>query len=511
MKSGIPLGVQVQHVLFHSVFTTARTCVLIAVVAAGGCKPANQESAMNNRPPTSTALASKPDGAADSVMSSEELAERAIRRRGVETMIWGMPAVNFQRMYEAMVQQKGDFNQVVYWSKLPDWKNQTLTPNPDVIYLMPFYDTRNGPMVLEIPPSDGGSITGSLDDGWQTAIEDVGPAGLDKGKGGRYLILPPHFKGSVPAGYFPMQSSTFSGYALLRSNIGSGSEDDIVKAAAYGRRVQLYPLAQAGDPPPTRFVDALGTEFDSTIQYDHRFFEVLQRFVEREPWLERDRAMIDALKSLGIEKGKPYAPSAENQHLLDEAAAEAKAWLEARYTAAFQPYNEGTQWALPASASFLEAISSNYSNPNNYPIDDRGLTYSFAFFSAKHLGDGQFYLMSIADKEGLPLQGAGTYRLRVPANAPVKLYWSATVYDRHSHALVRGQKWSSRASTTQGLKTNADGSIDIDFGPMAVEGAESNWIPTGGEGQFEVLFRFYGPEKALFDKTWQLPDIEKLP
>ena len=79
---------------------------------------------------------------------------------------------------------------------MPDWKNQTLTPNPDVIYLKPFFDTKAvGPMVLEIPPAAGGSITGSIEDGWQAALEDVGPAGLDKGKGGKYLILPPGYKG----------------------------------------------------------------------------------------------------------------------------------------------------------------------------------------------------------------------------------------------------------------------------------------------------------------------------
>jgi hypothetical protein len=113
--------------------------------------------------------------------SSEDLARRAIERRGVEAVIWGMPAVNFELMYQAMVQSKGNWNQVVIWSRLPDWKNQTLTPNPDTVYLMPFINTKNvGPVVLEIPPADGGSITGSIDDGWQAALEDVGPAGVDK-------------------------------------------------------------------------------------------------------------------------------------------------------------------------------------------------------------------------------------------------------------------------------------------------------------------------------------------
>jgi hypothetical protein len=105
--------------------------------------------------------------------------------------------------------------------------------------------------------------------------------------------------------------------------------------------------------------------------------------------------------------------------------------------------------------------------------------------------------------------GGNSYHLTVPANAPVNQYWSATVYDRATHALIRDMKWSNRSSQTPGILKNADGSVDIFFGPKAPEGKASNWIPTRPGGQFEVPFRFYGPEKPLFDKSWQLPDIEK--
>ena len=127
--------------------------------------------------------------------TSAELAERTLHRRAIEAVIWGMPAVNAELMFQAMKDAKADFNQVVYWSRPLSWKNQTLTPNPDTIYVFPFFNTKDvGPMVLEIPTAEeGASITGSIDDAWQTALEDVGPAGVDKGKGGKYLILPPGF------------------------------------------------------------------------------------------------------------------------------------------------------------------------------------------------------------------------------------------------------------------------------------------------------------------------------
>jgi hypothetical protein len=98
----------------------------------------------------------------------------------------------------------------------------------------------------------------------------------------------------------------------------------------------------------------------------------------------------------------------------------------------------------------------------------------------------------------------------VPANAPVRQYWSATIYDRETHALVREMPRAGRSSQSQGLQANADGSVDIWFGPKAPAGKENNWVPTSATRPFEVLFRFYGPDKPVFDKSWALPDIEKV-
>lgn len=97
-----------------------------------------------------------------------------------------------------------------------------------------------------------------------------------------------------------------------------------------------------------------------------------------------------------------------------------------------------------------------------------------------------------------------------PAHAPVTQYWSVTVYNRETHTLIRQAKWTSRSSQTPDLQVNADGSADIYFGPTPPAGKETNWIPTDPNGRFEVLARFYGPQKPLYDKTWRLGDIEKL-
>jgi hypothetical protein len=157
----------------------------------------------------------------------------------------------------------------------------------------------------------------------------------------------------------------------------------------------------------------------------------------------------------------------------------------------------------------IGGLQTQFADPDSYPVDGRGVTYAMAFFSTKHSGVGQFYLMTIKDKDGQNFAGASTYRLTVPANVPVNQYWSATVYDRVTHTLIRDMARPGRSSQSPGLQMNADGSVDIYFAPQAPAGQESNWVPTKPDGQFEVLFRFYGPTQALFDKTWMLPDIER--
>jgi len=449
--------------------------------------------------------------ASPSPFEADALTRRMIERRAVEAIIWGMPAVNYDLMYQAMVREaKGAFNQVAYWSRLPDWKIQTLTPNPDAIYFTPFTSTAEvGAIVLEIPPADDGSITGTVMDAWQCALEDVGPAGMDKGQGGKYVILPPGNNDDVPAGYIALPSDTYAGYALLRSIPKSGNGRDVAKAVAYGKRIRLYPLSQAANPPATTFVDVVDLVYDATITYDVRFFESLDRIVQTEPWLARDKVMIDPLKSIGIEKGKRFNPDPTVREILDRAAREAHAWLVARYEASFSsPYYEGGHWSLPGSHELLDGQATFFANPDLYPTDARGVTFSYAYFTPKHRGAGSSYLLAIADADGRLLEGGATYRLKVPANAPVSQYWSATVYDRATHAPIRNSRWPSRSSQTPGLRNNADGSVDIYFGPDAPNGSESNWIPTKAESGFEVLFRFYGPGKPLFDKTWRLPDIE---
>ena len=268
----------------------------------------------------------------------------------------------------------------------------------------------------------------------------------------------------------------------MRSSLASHAEADVAAAVAYGKRLKLYPLRQAAHPPPTRFTDVADAVFDATIPYDLRFFQTLDRVVQREAWLQRDRVMIDQLRTLGIEKGKPFQPDARMQALLNAGAAEAHVWLEQQYSPGFPPFYPGSHWGPPAVPVLVEAAQTGYASPDSYPVDQRGLTYVIGFTGIKRLGTAQFYLMANRDRSGAELDGARTYRLRVPADVPVRRYWSVTVYDRATHALIRNLAYSSRAS--QNATKNADGTVDVFFGPKAPAGKEANWVPTSPAGGF---------------------------
>ena len=128
----------------------------------------------------------------------------------------------------------------------------------------------------------------------------------------------------------------------------------------------------------------------------------------------------------------------------------------------------------------------------------------------KHVGTGSQYLWTPRDASGAFLDGGKRYRLHIPPNIPVKNFWSVVAYDADSRSILRSGQPFPSVSTYTGPAANADGSIDIDFGPEAPTGAghnPKNWIQTTpGKGWF-MLFRFYGPLEPFFDKTWKPDDI----
>ncbi|GAA3090685.1 DUF1254 domain-containing protein [Rhizobium viscosum] len=442
--------------------------------------------------------------------AAQQVFDNEIERKAVQAVVWGIPAVNYDLMRQEMLTKtSGKVGQVIYWGRPLDWKNQTLTPNPDALYFMAFFTTRDGPVVLDLPAAESGaSFNGNIVNAWQLPLEDAGLLGIDKGKGGKFVILPPDYKDKLPDGFIPLQSEIYGGYMLFRSNLKSHSDTDVQASIDYGKKLKIYPLSVAGNPPETIFADVKNILFDSTIKWDESFFDNLNRVIQEEPWIVRDRVMIDQLKSIGIEKDKPFKPDRHVQSLLTKGVKEAQALLEAKYDAGLPPFfTEKSRWTFPAYPDLIKASQSNFDEPDAYPVDHRGVAYSYAYIGIKRLGAGQFYSISIRDKDGNNFDGGKTYRLNVPPNVPVEQYWSVTAYDRQTHALIKNVSRASRSSQISELVKNEDGSIDLYFGPSAPRGKEANWVPTDPKRKFELMFRAYGPTKDFFDKKWVLPDV----
>ncbi|OIV39961.1 DUF1214 domain-containing protein [Flavobacterium johnsoniae] len=442
-----------------------------------------------------------------------EISEKIIYSRALQSVVWGIPAVNYDRIYQAFLSVGGSNNQIAYSTKPGNWKNQLLTPNADAVFALVFFDTMiSGPLVLEIPQAAEFTILGTIMTCWQLPLEDVGTDGADQGNGSHYLILPPNYKDTVPTGYTVLSSPNSQGYALLRCMPKSDKDIDLARAIIYMEQIKLYPLANLEVGNSTSYIDITDKNFDAVIKYDISFFESLHRIVQEEPWLERDMLMVDILKEIGIEKDKPFTPDVKKRKILLEAVSDAKEYLDKRYEG-YKAFYKSSKWFFPADPSLLNSWFSGFKENDIYPIDARAAAYYWGFGSLKRTKStiSQFYLFLICDRYGNKLDGSQRYKLTLPADVPVNKYWSVTAYNRSTHSYIKGVAYSSRSSLSQDLRINKnDGTITIFFGPEPPDELHSNWIPVRANENFELVFRFYGVEKPILEKKWILPDVESL-
>ena len=282
--------------------------------------------------------------------TSEELASRTVYRRAVDAVIWGAPAVTLDMMRQAYFRDaKASYNDIVWWPKGAGWKNQSLDVDTSVRYLFIFCNTKDdGPIVLDLPAAiDSAKFLGTILDTWQVPLTDVGVGG----KGGKYLILPPDYKGDVPTGYIPLRPKTYNTYTLLRSILASRSEEDVRKGDALVKQIKVYPLSKAGNPPEPRFVDMTDKLYNAVVPYDDSFYVSLARVINEEPVQSRDLEMLGMLLPLGIEKGKEFKPDPATRTQLKAAAAEAQAWLIEGIISTFERYWPGRKMERPRSAN----------------------------------------------------------------------------------------------------------------------------------------------------------------
>jgi hypothetical protein len=450
-----------------------------------------------------------------------KLKDELLFQRGVQSYLWAQAALNMYAMKEGSEKQFGKgYNVLPIWKDRLNAKTQVTTPNSDVIYAMGYLDLRqDGPMVIEVPPG----LQGILDDFYQRPIcsegeiegrvwcGDVGLPGPDQGKGGKYLVLPPDFKGTVPPGYITLRSRTFGVFVFWRGFFKDPKQ--LAEPVKVMEQTRIYPLGKEAEAKPMQFPNASNVPVNMLYPRDGSAFDMLSRFIDSEYVDPADMEMRGVLAAIGIVKGKPFKPDAKSARILDQAARTA---AKMGHAIAYEPqtivpnglWYEDRRWlnVFPGNATFT-ADTFNY-------VDPRTGFFTFAYSASPGMAVnmenvGAKYPTAYVDSKGDFLNGARSYKLNLPKDVPAKLFWSVTIYDAVTAAGVdNGQPFPS-VNTMDKPVQNADGSTDLYFGPTS-PGSGRNWLQTLPNKGYFVVLRLYGPEKAFFDKAWKPSDLERV-
>ena len=444
--------------------------------------------------------------------SAESIEYQMIVQRASEAAIWAMPAVSVYDI-ELSIQRdlSGTFGDIAYFSQPMTSRHGFLTANDVTPYVTSAQSCMDAPLVIEVPPAgEKASFFGTIVDAWQTPLADVGPPGDDKGEGGKYLFVPPGYQGEIPEnGYLVYYPKTYGVHFAFRPVARNGGTHE--DQANYARTLKVYRLSEADNPPENTFIDAYPERWNTLPTYDMTYFQDLNTVIQREPVLERDKAMMALLASLGIEKGKEFKPKPATEKAMLEGLQRAYDWMQDYFiNHSTIPWWEDRQWQVWQFAKGQPEAGFPYVADDRVLIDERaGGSYFWITYLPKVLGGGTFYLTGLRDKDGELMNGEDTYKLTVPADTPAKDFWSVIVYSMQTKGFVEGvDRVGLSSQQIDQMAKNDDGSVDVYFAPNTPQGMESNWIPTGED--FFLLFRLYGPDQPLFEKTWTLGDVEKV-
>jgi len=466
---------------------------------------------------------------------------------GVEAFINSFPAASLAAMRQGFLDIGIQDNDVLAFPEMLDSASLFLTANADSMYFWSFLDLTNGPVVLELPalgPPTG--ILGVVDDMWFGWVTDTGLPGPDRGHGGRYLIVGPGYDGPLPeGGFFVSHCRTTRAIWVGRGFMVDNDPTLAVETIRNGLRIYPYqpggvgtsvasflagaaPFAPATEPAPPRFVDAVHLSMNTVPPNDDSYWELINEVVQTEPAGAGDSEILGLLNSVGIVKGKPFAPDTRMRKILREAVAVGNATAR---TVSWDPraqegwaHYPGSQWfnmLFEGGYEFLTPPPKITANGvEKFPSDGaRKINSRIAFFypytfitpamCMRLTGIGSQYLVAMRGADGEYLDGNRTYRITLPPGIPQSRFWSVILYDNQTRSMLQTDQFlPNLGSQTGTVQTNPDGTTDVYIGPAAPAGKESNWLQTiPGRGFFTVL-RLYNPLQAFFDETWRPSEIE---
>ena len=438
------------------------------------------------------------------------------RSRAVNVFINSIPALSMYTLREGQASIGADAShKIVIWDNLMDSRTILLTGNTSTMYAVGFLALdKDGPTIIDLPKG----MLGILDDMAFKYMSDLGVAGPDKGKGGKYLVLPPGYQGDVPKGYYVVPSNTNGVWLFLRGYLDKNLPLDkaIPEASANIRNtLKVYPLSKRDNQPKMEFINASGKVMNTILPNDYSFFEKLHDLIQGEP---EDYLGLEAkgmMAAIGIEKGKPFSPDARMKAILTDAAAIGNAAARAISFFPREPgnliYGEDSAWMMAYANK-----DTTFSKNGAYNLDARAL-FHFGYICVSPAmavtvaGKGSDYGLIALDSDRKPLDGSKTYKIHIPPNPPVKDFWALTLYDTQTRSqLQTDQQFPTLGSQTEGVKKNSDGSYDIYFAPKAPRSKEGNWLQTVPGKSWWLALRMYGPLEPWIKQTWRPGEIELL-
>jgi hypothetical protein len=470
---------------------------------------------------------------------------------GLNAYLNGFPGASTVALRKGIQEAGADDNEILIFSELMGSESLFLTANADTVYFVGIVDLSSGPMVIETPPQ----ALALFDDMWFQWIVDFGLPGPDRGEGGRFLLVPPGYDGSLPdSGYHVAHSHTRRALLLGRSFINENpGQDPAPTVELIKSTLKLYPYAQGGfgtsigtlleghvhpdpavDIPETKFVEGSGNAFNTIPPSDFGFFELLNELVQDEPAdSNANIELMGDLAAIGIVKGKPFKPDQRMRAILEDAAAVGSAAsralvFDARASEGFGYYDDGSAWGLPlwVGGYSFETPPPLVTKEGIEPLPATGartLNARTSFFYAytgitpamcmRLTGVGSQYIVAFKDSEGKALDGAKSYRVKLPPDIPAARFWSLTLYDNQTRSMLqtpqRFPRAGSQAYPTPAASADADDSTTVTFAPeRPSDSQEGNWVQTTEGKGFFVILRLYSPLPTYFDKTWRPSEIE---
>ncbi len=389
-----------------------------------------------------------------------------------------------------------------------------LTPNRVVTYLFNFANlAESGPMVYEYPAGATAGIILDMQMRWHA---DMGLTSLYGGKRMvKYLILTEDQE--LPDGINKNKHE----YVIVRIRTNhvwfAFRVLDPIKTPGLEKKLKIYPFSKRKNPEPNEFFQAKKSDstYFMTQPIGMAYWEGLNEYIQLERVNEADRYMMARLKAVGIEKGKDFKPTPRQIKILKKAALVGeKMAITVSFNARTKSaqYRDDSKWVHPLT------LNPSHEDGPIYQLEER-VDWTFEAYGistamqAAIPGEGSTYLAAYRDEKGRWFDGEKEYVFHIAPNAPAARFWDLSVYRMETRGLIPFKEGNVAAinTFTENLKKNADGSIDIYFGPgKAPKGYENNFINTVKDMRWFTYFRLYGPTDTYFDRSWPMHDIKEV-